>query len=539
MADATTRGAAQKAPVEVFVRHSSGLVRQMSAGDALIGNVLIFNLVIASVTLLAVPSTFPGASLPGGILLAFIPAGLIAAVYVFFAVAMPRSGGDYVFISRTLHPALGFAANFSFVGWNAIWIGVYSNWVATVGLSGLFASLGLTGSASFWSGLASSVSGHWAAFIVATIVNVAIAGIVMAGLQPALRVMKILFYIGTLGVLVAIVVVAVTSNSSFVAGINHVTSYQGIIDAAHKAGYASPANWTDLGPTVLSVGLLSLSMIFVMYSAYTGGEVKNATRSMPISIYGSLLVGGVLFLLMGIVAVNSWGNEFMAAINTVYYLAPNSYALAAAPNYNYLAAIGNPNLLLIFLINLGWILIPIAAIIFNYIPNSRCVFAWSFDRIFPTRAAQVSDRFHSPVIATLIVGIAAEASIIGYTFFGTQQFLGGAVMGYSATFLTTAVAAIFFPYLKRSKWIYQSSPLKPNLGGIPVMTIIGVLTVIVFSVMIYGFLTNSLFAANVPQGLIFFGALWVVGFVIYFIAYAVRSAQGVPFGAAFAELPPE
>jgi basic amino acid/polyamine antiporter, APA family len=539
MADTAARGAARTQSADVFVRHSSGLVREMSAGDALIGNVLIFNLVIASVTLLVVPFTFPGASLPGGILLAFIPAGLIAAVYVFFSVAMPRSGGDYVFISRTLHPALGFAANFSFVGWNAIWIGVYSNWVATVGLSGLFASLGLTGGTSFWSGLATGVSGHWPAFIIGTLVNIGIAAIVMSGLRPALRVMKSLFYVGTFGVLVAIVVVGVTSNSSFVAGINHVTSYQGIIDAAHTAGYASPAGWTQLGPTVLSVGLLSLSMVFVMYSAYTGGEVKNVARSMPISIYGSLLVGGVLFLLMGIVAVNAWGNDFIAAINTVFYLAPSSYTLAAAPNYNYLAAIGNPNLLLILLINLGWVLIPIAAIIFNYIPNSRCVFAWSFDRIFPTKAAEVSDRFHSPVVATLIVAVAAEASIIGYTFFGTTQFLGGTVMGYSATFLTTAVAAIFFPYLKRSKWMYEASPLKPRLAGIPVMSIIGVLTVIVFGVMIYGFLTNSLFAANVPQGLVFFGALWVVGFVIYVIAYAVRSSQGVPFGAAFAELPPE
>ena len=155
------------------------------------------------------------------------------------------------------------------------------------------------------------------------------------------------------------------------------------------------------------------------------------------------------------------------------------------------------------------------------------------------RAAQVSDRFHSPVVATIIVAVGAEASILGYTFLGTSQFLGGTVMGYSATFVTTAIAAIFFPYLKRSKAIYEASPLKPSLAGIPVMTIVAVLTVVVFGVMIFGFLTNSLFAANVPQGLIFFGALWVVGLVIYVIAYAVRSSQGVPLNAAFAELPPE
>src|SRR5438309_1882706 len=487
---------------EVFVRRSSGLVREISATDALIGNVLIFNLVIASVTLILVPSTFPEASLPGGILLSFIPAVLSAGVYVFFSVAMPRSGGDYVFISRTLHPAIGFAANFSFVAWNAIWIGVYANWVATVGLSGLFASLALTGGASFWNGLAAGVSGHWTAFIIGSLVNLLIAGVVAGGLRPALRLMKVLFYLGTFGIVVTILVVAFTSHAVFVHGVDASTSYQGIIAAAQQAGYASPASWTELGPTVLSVGLLALSMVFVMYSAYTGGEVKTVARSIPISIFGSLLVGGVLFLLMGIVAVNTWGNEFMAAINTVFYAAPSSYKLAAPPNYNYLAAIGNPNLILILLINLAFVLIPIAAIIFNYIPNSRCVFAWAFDRIIPMRAAEVSGSLHSPIIATAIVAVGAEVSIIGYTFFGTQQFLGGTVMGYSATFLTAAVAAVFFPYLKRTRWMYESSPLKPSRAGVPVMTIAAVLAVIVFAVMIYGFLTNSLFAANVPQGLV-------------------------------------
>src|SRR3989442_1127706 len=159
MTETVAGGVSRKGTADVFVRRSSGLVREISATDALIGNILIFNLVIASVTLLAVPFTFPGVSLPGGILLSFIPAALIATVYVFFSVAMPRSGGDYVFISRTLHPAIGFAANFSFAAWNAIWIGVYSNWVATVGLSGLFASLALTGGSDFWNGLAGSVSG--------------------------------------------------------------------------------------------------------------------------------------------------------------------------------------------------------------------------------------------------------------------------------------------------------------------------------------------------------------------------------------------
>lgn len=525
---------------KLFVRRSSGLVRAMSAGDALIGNVLIFNLVIASVTLLLIPWTFPGASLPLSIALSCIPAALLGTVYALFGVAMPRSGGDYVFISRTLHPALGFAANFSLALWNAIFIGVYANWVSTIGLSGAFASFGLLGNAHGWANAASAVSGKWVAFAIGTGVNIVVAVIVAAGLRPALRVMKIMFYVGMVGVLVSIVVVGITSHGHFLSQVSHHGgSAAALTHDAVKSGFAFPSSWHKFSPTILAVGLLSLSTLFVTFSVYTAGEVKNVARAIPLSIFGCLAVGGVTFVIMGLVAEHTWGNNFMAAVNQVYNSASSHYPFSTSPSYNFLAALGRPNVIVIVLISLGFLLVPIASMIFNYIVNSRCVFAWSSDRLFPEKAAEVNPRFHSPVNATLLVLVATEISLAWYTFSGSVAFLGGSTMGYMATFLTTAAAAIVFPYAKKTKFLYEASPLKPRIAGIPVISIAGVLTVAVFAVMIYGFLSNSVFGANGTQALVFFLGLWVIGFIGFWIARAVRSAQGVPLQAAFQELPPE
>ena len=110
----------------LYTRRSSGLVREMSGTAALMGSVCIVNLPIAAVTLMLLPFAFPGASMPLSVLLSFVPATILGGVYILFGIMMPRSGGDYVFNGRALHPAVGFAANFNFVVWNLLFAGIES-----------------------------------------------------------------------------------------------------------------------------------------------------------------------------------------------------------------------------------------------------------------------------------------------------------------------------------------------------------------------------------------------------------------------------
>src|ERR1700692_515796 len=174
----------------LYTRKSSGLVREISATAALMGSVCIINLPIAAVTLMLLPFAFPGASMILSVALSLIPAVVLGGVYVLFGIMMPRSGGDYVFNGRALHPAVGFAANFNFVVWNLLFAGIEGSWISTVGLSGLFASVGsLTGN-HWWTTAATNISKHGVAFGIGTVALLIVA-VLLTNTARALQAQRI------------------------------------------------------------------------------------------------------------------------------------------------------------------------------------------------------------------------------------------------------------------------------------------------------------------------------------------------------------
>ncbi|MEM2985298.1 MAG: amino acid permease, partial [Candidatus Jordarchaeaceae archaeon] len=93
----------------VFTRDATGLVREVSIKDAFM---IVFSLVIGGgILFLSVqalqPGYFPGANLSISYLIGLIFVLPLYMVYAIFSRAMPRSGGDYIFVSRILGPGLG------------------------------------------------------------------------------------------------------------------------------------------------------------------------------------------------------------------------------------------------------------------------------------------------------------------------------------------------------------------------------------------------------------------------------------------------
>jgi len=107
---------------KLFVRQSSGLVRNVSVTNALFFNVAAF--VGVGLTLYPIFYSLPFVPMwKAGPFSAYgwasIIAGLfcilLALIFASLTSVMPRSGGDYVFTSRILHPALGFLESWTLV----------------------------------------------------------------------------------------------------------------------------------------------------------------------------------------------------------------------------------------------------------------------------------------------------------------------------------------------------------------------------------------------------------------------------------------
>src|SRR5215471_6017046 len=124
----TTAGSRASAPPpassrNLFVRNATGLVRELSAFDAFN---LVFSAVLIPVGITQVmsftPTFWPHANMLVSFLLATPLVATVGLVYLYFTVIMPRSGGDYVWVSRTLSPFFGFFANFSLTFVFLTWI---------------------------------------------------------------------------------------------------------------------------------------------------------------------------------------------------------------------------------------------------------------------------------------------------------------------------------------------------------------------------------------------------------------------------------
>lgn len=531
----------------VFVRQATGLVRELSWFDTFIVVFAILNvpLGLAEVAAFATgASVYPAANLP----LAFIfsaPAMLtIGMVYALLTAAMPRSGGDYVWASRILHPAIGFGVNFFVTFILLSSAGLNSLLMATWFLPPVFHILGLDGVAAF-----SADTTGYGAVLVGTLVTLLLLGVFLLGLRRVRQIMFGLFAFIVLGTIFWLVLLFALPHSDFVTQFNASQgngAYQAVLNSAAKAGYQI------LPSAVFFNTFLAVIYAFQSYngfqnSGYFGGEIKQASSSVIRAMLAALIFGAIGFSLGVLAIYHYYGQNFIGAIATNGLVFPNAKVLpfpAVMPSLG-LFVTDNPVIHMIialtFLAAIFWIQPPAVLI------GTRNLFAWSFDRLLPGKLADVNDRLHSPVIATIVVAILIELFTlitIKTNYFG--QLLGLAAFS-ALVGMIVSFAAIIFPY--RRPDIFEKSPaiVRSRFLGLPAISIWGALAFIVNGVLCYIAFSSPAFggSSNVldPTFLrgVFFTSLGIIiPALFYFVSRFInKNTRHLDIAQAYKDIPPE
>lgn len=526
----------------LFVRRSSGLIREFRPADVFVFNTLGYAL---GLVLMVVP-TFIAALWPEQNVLLVVTIGTAltifnAAMYGYLAGVMPRSGGDYVYLSRVIHPAAGFTANWGFTWSQFLGLGLYSAFAVNFGIAIAFATVGnAIGNDTLirWS---ETVSGDWWVFGI----GVGILMLVLLVLSLNTRLVRNLFMIGfipaLIGTFVTLGVLLTTSKAEFVANFNRFmaergdgTTYQAILDKAANEGMS-------VGDATFWGALLALPLgywiyIGFTYSAYIGGEVKQASKTQPRMILATLAFAFLVYLLAFWRYYEVVGQDFT---NSVVYLGDGS-GIPVSPVLNFFVGLMTGSTVLNVIMGVSFILWNVLLLFVIAMICTRNLFAWSFDGVAPKQLATVSERTHAPWVAAILITAVSVVLLALYVFTSFFTIVVNYIVIFSIAFWMASFAAILLPYRRPDLYAQAPDAVKRKIAGIPVMTLLGVGNLVLFTlILIAAFKTPAFSGPTGGRANLFVAAIYVSGFILYFVARAIQKARGVNLDLLYKEIPPE
>lgn len=533
---------------QLFVRQSTGLVREANALDATIFNAVFSAPVGATLAwgVFFALSAFPGSDLVWATIISFLINIPVLLMMALLASSMPRTGGDYVWVSRILSPPLALVSNFGAALSATIGATFWARYFPVFALGPILSTLGVTFSNKTLLDLGTSfqTDTHWI-FAGAMVMVVLMGAILIAGLRTTFRWQNVFWIIASLGTFLAFIVLVFGSHADFVNNFNSLSDKYGsphastLIAAAGTAG-ATP-NAGNLDATLPSIFVIMTFMMWNWWSVYLSGELKSAAnRGRQLSIMFGALAWDVIFIVVGVLLIMKVaGYDFMVAVNSG---AASGYALPTGPWYHFLSSLVYNIPILTFLIVGSFLFWSLPAMVGNTYMPIRTWFAWSFDRLLPEKLSEVNERTHSPIWAILfemvLVTVMLIWSIISTTF---NTWLALGVLAGVVCVVIVAVAAIVFP-LRRPD-LYQASPANWKFLGIPILYIAAPLSILCMAFLTYCVWQYPALALGTTDNRwwipAFMGMIVVVGLVVFVVAWAWRRSQGIDINLVYKELPPE
>ncbi len=563
---------------KVFVRKATGLVREIGFLTAIL--IVMANVIglgwqkrLFQFTGRAIlPENTYVLGLPP-IVMAFILVGVVVLftvwIFAILGAAMPRSGGGYVYISRIIHPVVGYAGS------------VLEYWSIAV-------SYGLIGTAVFEAILIYAWMAGWgtgwatpeALLIGGMIIVVAFAALASFGIRMAGILLQTIFWIPAAITILLYGVLLTTTPSAIGTGIQNLTTFAPSYFTNEALAQGMATAFTGDYWAAVDVAILGAYWAYIGFAASTfvAGEIKEVAKNLPKTLF---IANGLIILLYITISyvtanaarmvgeVTTGGNTytFFSAYAFLSYgggTLPAGVGKAWMPNIAGFAASGA---------GMSWFLalIPIFAALWvaNDIPpfiltSSRVIFAMAFDRVLPEKLAEVNERWHTPIYAVLVtmivafVGNFAESNVFvdpsSSLYLGAGNIVGtflNADTGVVATdiwdvafFLLASLAGLLFIF--RKKDIYERSAYKPSLGRLHLVTVVGLIATVTNIWLLWRITLGWPwdYPTAYPDGgtwsaWALTAILIIVALILYYYYKSKGSRIGVDYSTIYAEIPPE
>jgi amino acid transporter len=478
-------------------------------------------------------------------LLLTIPLGL-AFCYTFGlqSAIMPRSGGDYMIVSRVLTPVLGFVSTSLMMVAQLIAIASLALFSTTLGVGPALATVGLVAGNDTLVDWGNTVvaSRGWQ-FAIGVAIILALGTVISLGWRWTRRVLVGMLVFGLAGLFVAMLIALFTSHSGFVSSFNsfaapitgEADTYGKVIADAKRSGVSLGGGFS-LEQTIALVGVMATFGFFAWNTSFIAGEIREGSTSKTAH---RMALGGLLGLVTVIIAVavffKAWGHDFLAAA----FGGAFPTELGPSPAYFFLASAQVDNTVFAVLMSASFLVVlpVVCGTILTVMP--RVIFAWAFDGAFPRVATKVN-RYNAPVVAVWLMA-GASIVVLAWSVFIADSLIQ--ILTYLTLLQLTAMAlvgvsAIVLPW--RRPALYRGSASARTFLGVPVMVFAGVGSLVAVALIYVLYFKYSYYGlANKGQFFLWLGGTVLVGCLFYQAAKWVRAREGMDLRLVYAEIPPE
>jgi amino acid transporter len=281
-----------------------------------------------------------------------------------------------------------------------------------------------------------------------------------------------------------------------------------------------------------------LTIAFPNAASYVAGETKRASWQVPLAFVSGLLVITVPTLIMGYLTYSVFGYDFIAATGYYSLTGASGYSLPGMATPSYFMTILYPNpLFAIFMMITGvtWTILILSQ---AALCATRAFFSWSFDRLVPSFLADISEKTHTPVKATIVTVLIGVFFLVtsAYNFFGTTL---PSALGYTLAYMITMIAGIVYPFYRKGIFGASPSVVRRKIAGIPLISLFGVIGALACLVTSYFFVLLPSVSGITSSGVLTAIGFYIVAVLIYYGVKAVRKSQGIDLDLVFKQLPPE